>query len=82
MRFNMNYHEEVCKLMFADGFDQRANHGLWKLKVKISPAEWGAVKEYFNFYEKDDKFISNSKYFGWATVNPVQVMKILLKMRN
>lgn len=76
-----NYHEEVCKLMFADGFNKKENHGLWKLKVKLTPEEWGAVKEYFKFYTKGDEFIKNARYFGWATVNPVRVMEILIKMR-
>ncbi len=82
MRFNLNYHEEVCKLMFVDGFDKKANHGLWKLNQKLTMEEWGAVKEYFTFYEKGDKFLCNVKYFGWATVNPVKVMKIIYDMRN
>lgn len=77
-----NCHEEVCKLMYADGFDKKSNHGMWKLKVKLTPDEWREVREYFQFYEKGDKNIKNAKYFGWATVNPVKVMKTILKMRN
>lgn len=81
MRFNINYHKEVCKVMFADGFNVKENHGLWKLKEKLTPDEWGAVKDYFSYYKIKDENVRNMKYYGWATYQPVDVIKRLLDLR-
>ena len=76
----INYHKEVEKILYQDGFHKTKNHGLWKLKVKLTLEEWETVKPLFSFYEKT-KNISNMKYFGWATIKPVEVMKIIYEMR-
>ena len=75
----MNFHKEVIKILYPDGFDHEANHGLWKLKKKLNKVEWESVKQYFKLYNHTNKNISNVKYFGWMTTNPVQVM---LKLRE
>lgn len=80
MRF-INYHKEICKLMFYDGFNIKANHGLWKLKIKLSKKEWKEVREYFSYYTPKEKYVRNMKYYGWATYQPVDVIKKLLDMR-
>jgi hypothetical protein len=81
MRFNINYYEEICKVMFHDGFNKKANHGLWKLKVKLSVDEWKEVANYFSYYTENDKNIKNMRYYGWATYQPVDVIKRLLELR-
>lgn len=75
----MNIHKEVTKILFPDGFHSIENHGLWKLKTQLSNTEWDNVKEYFNYYSKNDKNIRNSKYGGWMTTKPVEV---LLKLKE
>ena len=72
----MNYHKEVLKLMFSDGYDHKAKHGLWKLKKHLTQEEWDSVKHYFKYYNhtSNNNFTSNVKYGGWMTVEPVQVM--------
>ena len=76
-----NYYEEVCKIMFQDGFHITENHGVWKLKKKLTPKEWGTVKQFFKYYNKNDENIRNSKYHGWMTTDPVSVM-IKLKFED
>lgn len=81
----INYHKEVEKLMYQDGFHKTKNHGLWKLRTKLNNREWGAIKHLFSFYDKTSvqkNIIKNMKYYGWATVNPVEVIKILYQIRN
>lgn len=79
---NVNFYEEVQKLMYPDGFHKAYNHGLWKLKTKLSASEWNAVRVYFQYYEKGDEVLQNVRYYGWATTNPVEVMKIIYRMRK
>ena len=74
---NVDIYKEVCKRLYPDGFHKTLNHGLWKLKDKPSSEEWDEVKEYFTYYTSEDENINGGKYFGWATVHPVDVMKIL-----
>lgn len=69
-----NHHQEVCKILYMDGFDKEENHSLWKLKPKLSSEEWSKVKSFFKFYNHTDKNCQNVKYFGWMTTQPVQVM--------
>ena len=81
MRF-INYGEEVQKLLYQDGFDKNKNHGVWKLKVKLNRVQWDNVKKFFNYYNKNDKFLSNMVYYGWGTTRPVDVVKVLLSLKN
>ena len=78
----INFHHEVTKLMYPDGFHKTKNHGLWKLRHKLTPNEWNTVKEHFQYYHHNDKQISNSLYHGWMTTNPVKVMLKLRTLRN
>ncbi len=78
----INYGKEVQKLLYQDGFDKSKNHSVWKLKVQLDKVEWNSVKEYFNYYDKDDKFLSNMHYYGWGTTQPVNVVKVLFSLRN
>ena len=75
----MNFHKEVTQVLYPDGFDKKANHGLWKLKKQLNRKEWECVKEHFKFYNHTNKNLSNVQYFGWMTTNPVIVM---LKLRE
>lgn len=82
---NINYHKEIEKLMYPDGFHKKKQHGLWKLKIKLNKKEWEAIKPLFQFYDKkeeENNIIQNMTYYGWATIKPVQVMKILYTLRN
>ena len=79
---NVNFYEEVQKLMYPDGFHKAYNHGLWKLKTKLSVDEWNAVRDYFQYYKEGDEVLQNVRYYGWATTNPVGVMKIIYRMRK
>lgn len=79
----INLYEEVTKLMYPDGFHKKAQHGLWKLKIKLNKEEWEEIKPLFNFYEKNEgEIVRNMKYYGWATINPVQVVKKLYSIRR
>ena len=78
----INYGKEVQKLLYQDGFDKKENHGVWKLKIKLNRFEWNSVKKYFNYYDKDDKFLANMVYYGWGTTQPVDVVKVLFSLRN
>lgn len=80
----LNIYEEVTKLMYQDGFNTIEQHGLWKLKAKLSREEWEAIKPLFHFYEKNKEQdnVKNMKYYGWATINPVEVIRTLYTMNT
>lgn len=78
----INYGKEVQKILYQDGFDEKENHGIWKLKIKLNRTEWESVKKYFNYYNKTDKSLSNVRYYGWGTTQPVNVVKTLFTLKN
>lgn len=79
---DFNVYEEVQKILFPDGFNVEEQHGLWKLKKTLSYDEWMKVKSFFKYYNHTDKNINNSKYYGWMTTQPVQVMFTLKEENN
>ena len=78
----INSYKEVTKILYPDGFNKKEQHGLWKLKIKVSKEEWNKIKHLFQFYSKKEEQIKNMKYYGWATTQPVEVMKILYALRH
>ena len=78
----MNLHQQVTQRMYQDGFDHKANHGLWKLKHKLQKEEWESVKKFFRFYNHTNKNITNAKYFGWMTTEPVKVVLALKELEQ
>lgn len=60
----------------TDVEDWGNNHRkIWRLKLKLTPQEWGEIKQYFKYYK-------NRNLVGWGTTSPIKVTEILTLIRG
>lgn len=58
----------------TDVQDWKENHAtIWRLKILLTPYQWGEVKQYFKYYK-------NRNLTGWGTVDPLTVSEILTNL--